>query len=375
MLTSKIKKDILTASLLGVSVIFAFGSAWALEQSGTRINENRLQDIQIGEKGRFTRIALICRINCDVVQEQSGFRLADINQNMNIDLKSHSGNAHNISVEKKGQYSFLRVASSKSIIRSSVKRCELGGKKATCIDLEFLPSPTIQTASIQESTQPTIANASKKPERRVEIKTPKSLPSKPAPQNPVSLTVPEAIGSPQKLTLRNQDNLQDEELAKSVTAQLRDVDLKQPATREVITPVSATPSLRPQGSVLRPAETQLLLGRVDFREQSETILRKTFDSETCTRARAILKDDAWALGAMGTIGFCLGAAGNFEEAETVFRRLNKQEPQNYEALLGRALIAAITGEKSIALKYFNDALETNPPDYVSDRINKTLAVY
>ena len=75
-----------------------------------------------------------------------------------------------------------------------------------------------------------------------------------------------------------------------------------------------------------------------------------------------------ALDAMIDVGFCKASAGDIEEADRLFTRLLAYTPDNYEALVGRALIAVENGETGDARKYFQDALNALPPIEESDLI-------
>jgi len=109
-----------------------------------------------------------------------------------------------------------------------------------------------------------------------------------------------------------------------------------------------------------------------LKEQAKTILGKALDVGGCEGAQARLNRDAWALDAMVDVGFCKASSGDLEEADRLFTRLLAYTPDNYEALVGRALIAIEYGEQSDARKYFQDALNALPPIEESDLIVEAM---
>ena len=110
-----------------------------------------------------------------------------------------------------------------------------------------------------------------------------------------------------------------------------------------------------------------------LKEQAKTILGKSLDIGACAGAQAKLNQDAWALNAMIDVGFCKAAAGDLEEADRLFTRLLAYTPDNYEALVGRALIAIDQGELDDARKFFQDSLNALPPIKESDLIVEAMA--
>ena len=118
---------------------------------------------------------------------------------------------------------------------------------------------------------------------------------------------------------------------------------------------------------------ELLKPDIDIGETAGTILGRSFGPAECEGAKARLRTDAWALDAMVDVGFCTAVAGDLEAADGLFSRLLAYTPDNYEALVGRALIAAKAGEKSVARKYYQDALNAAPPIEESDRIVDAMA--
>lgn len=330
-----------TGCVLLIVAATAHGAVFAQQPT-----PNRLQDVRIGERGEGTRIALFCRTGCSVQQNIEGFFIAGIKDALTIDLAKYSANAHKITMRPVPGGVILQLVSPKVVLRSSVNDCRLEGVRATCIDLEFSPLALRRAPVLAQPRMP--------------IATP---------EKPVAKPQAISLRAPQDLAARRASRIADRP-----GPGLRDGQQSPQRVPRIAVSASipATPAaVRP--SVLRPAETGFVLGRVDFREQAELILERRLDSEACASAKAQLARDAWALGAMTTLGFCHGAKGEFEQAETIFRRLGGHNGADHEVLIGRALIAAIAGERSIARKFFNDALEAGPPDPVSTRINATMA--
>ena len=75
---------------------------------------------------------------------------------------------------------------------------------------------------------------------------------------------------------------------------------------------------------------------------------------------------------MTNVGLCEASAGKVEEGEAILARLLEYTPDNYEAHVGRALIALAAGEKSVARLYFQNALDAPPPIQESTRIVEAM---
>ncbi len=106
----------------------------------------------------------------------------------------------------------------------------------------------------------------------------------------------------------------------------------------------------------------------DIRAEASAILGRPFDAAACEAAHERLMADAWALDALVDVGFCQAAQGAPGEADATFERLLDYTPDNYEALVGRALVAARRGSRGLASAYFQDALNALPPIDESNRI-------
>ncbi|MEM9170598.1 MAG: hypothetical protein AAGC56_13215 [Pseudomonadota bacterium] len=110
----------------------------------------------------------------------------------------------------------------------------------------------------------------------------------------------------------------------------------------------------------------------DVAAAAARLLDLSLDAASCADAQKSLSDDAWNLDAMAVVAFCRAADGDLSDAEAMFSRLLAYTPDNYKALVGRGLIARAAGEKSVARKFLEDALDAVPPMKESRRIAETL---
>ncbi|MEM6415114.1 MAG: hypothetical protein AAF720_10730 [Pseudomonadota bacterium] len=106
----------------------------------------------------------------------------------------------------------------------------------------------------------------------------------------------------------------------------------------------------------------------NIQKEASAILALDINDEACNSARERLIADAWALDAMVDVGFCKAAEGETNAADADFERLLAYTPDDYRALVGRALIAAVRGESDLAERFFREALNALPPMEESSRI-------
>lgn len=384
----------LFAFMLSLDTISGAAAASSNSQD-EREADNRLQDIQIGEHQQYTRIALICRNMCTLEERADGFLVRDLYEDLQIDLSARSRNAIGLSMKPSSGGSVLAIQSDRNILRTFVNSCQIVGGPAVCVDLEFtrlsntaLKANPRQGASsstsgtfapgkasaLEGSPRPEIAPKVAPHRSAVHLSTPHPSSSAPLP------SIAEASSIDANTAAKTDSAEQHVLLAKPASVgTLRDPEIQTtsqiipaslPSSIPFITPTNQTAELA--RSLLKPVETNALLARLDFRDQAELMLSRTFTRNQCDEARLMLQEDAWALEAMATIGFCQGADGDFQQAEDTFKRLLAQNAENYEALIGRALIAAITGEAGIARKYLGDALTTRPPVPTKQEVNKLI---
>ncbi|MEL7019444.1 MAG: hypothetical protein AAGL18_12035 [Pseudomonadota bacterium] len=402
-----------------MTVAICTASSAAITQTGqdsrTDANRpaNRLQDVQIGEKDQVTRVALICLRPCPVTQQGEQFLVAGLSETATLAIDGTSKNARALVFtpikNPKGAAgepgSLLSIASEKALLRTHIGACTASGAPATCLDLEFSrkpyardntvsravrqttkpigPTPSddkinqasavaLATGSGQRVSAPGIASPSEAGSSRSLASSPTAPPpTAPPPTAPLPAAPSLAPrSSPQRIalaaTLRNP-------ASPLRLTPLRPTSQAAKPQASGNTPVVTTAAPTSPGTVLRPVETDRVLARVDFRAFAETVLNTQFDRDRCDGAQKTLDADAWALGSMGVVGFCQAAAGQFSEAEDIFKRLLTLQPENYEALVGRALIAGVAGETGVALKFLNEALALNPPNALAKRIEGVVA--
>lgn len=314
-----------------------------------------LDDVQIGERGDQTRIALICAQPCSLTKRSnSEFLLRGANADLALELGAHSKNVSGLTAISAGGGSLVKVSADRAVDYADAKNCVVGGRQAACIDLFFRADTNAQAEPVKVAAAKPVTK--KSPALRSEPQT--TPPVQPAPR----LREPVRVASPIP-SLRNGG---DERLFQF--ANLSSPERFAPPQGVVLAklqPITAPPALK--GAVrLKPASSSLSVQSVD--QQILTILGKDLTPEYCARAKAILNSDPWALNAMGDIGLCALVEGKAEEAEAILSRLLEYTPDHVEAHVGRALVAAQAGEKSIARKYFQDALNALPPIEESNRI-------
>ncbi|MEM1192227.1 MAG: hypothetical protein AAGH42_02410 [Pseudomonadota bacterium] len=404
----------LRVAVFAMTVAICTASSAAITQTGQDSRPdanrpaNRLQDVQIGEKDQVTRVALICLRPCPVTQQGEQFLVAGLSETATLAIDGTSKNARALVFtpikNPKGAAgepgSLLSIASEKALLRTHIGACTASGAPATCLDLEFSRQPyardntvsravrqttkpigaapsddkinqasavALATGSGQRVSAPGIASPSKAGSSRSLASSP-TVPPPTAPLPAAPSLAPRS--SPQRIalaaTLRNP-------ASPLRLTPLRPTSQAAKPQASGNTPVVTTAAPTSPGTVLRPVETDRVLARVDFRAVAETVLNTEFDRDRCDGAQKTLDADAWALGSMGVVGFCQAAAGQFSEAEDIFKRLLTLQPENYEALVGRALIAGVAGETGVALKFLNEALALNPPNALAKRIEGVVA--
>ena len=362
---------------LGAALFLGFfvnlGAAYGQNSQSTL---SVVKDIQLGEKNSITRIALVCEPRCEIeqsVNSEALFLIKNIAANLTIDMRKRSKNINFLKLspiddQSTSEFkipspsghagsSLLSVELNKTLSTATVKECTIEGVPTSCIDFRFR-----QKSDKGEIIEEKIISADTY-------------------RQEVTLKVPDIA----QLGLRNGSQL---EQSATSNIQIEDPILQPGGLREgngadqnshaavpvrVSLPESLSNRQLSPPSILRPLATQKVLSRVDFREQAETITARRFDSENCLSAQSQLQEDAWALEAMLIIGFCEATKGDFEEAESIFKRLALQQPQNYEIMIGRGLVATINQEISVGRKFFSDALAQDPPRNVIEAIEGLLA--
>ena len=398
-----IRKRLFAVSCLGLAL--AQGGLGALlpasSAQASPVEAPGLDDVQIGERGDRTRIALICEDACSLAKRSdSEFLLRGANADLMLELGEHSRNVAGLTAISAGGGSLVKVSLAREIDYADAKTCVVSGRQAACIDLFFKPAGGDKVAAKPAAAA---TRASSTPRRSDAAQTPHESAAAVAPR-PALRAEPQTGAATQDQPARR--------IAEANAPVLREppgTDVTTRASSALTALVAPTPGLRdggparlfrfaaqasperlapPQGVTLaklqpagepfrpanafggavrlKPASATGSAFSVD--QQILTILGKDLTPAYCARARTILNSDPWALNAMGDIGLCALVEGKAEEAEAILSRLLEYTPDHYEAHVGRALVAAQAGERSIARRYFQDALNALPPIEESDRI-------
>jgi len=304
-----------------------------------------LGDIQIGERGNQTRIAFVCHGECFLSKREGGrYHLSGATASIQVDLASRSDRLSSIVLTptSEGDGSLLQVNVGEVLESSLVSSCTVGRRKAACLDLFFLaPGLSARKDALSET-----ANMSQiASEQGEHVNNEERLAAAPPPLRESATErydALKALGEPQRLNPPSG----------AILAKVQPIE----ETVEI-----ARPSMREPGAL-----AQTVKG--DFAARVTVMLSKELSPAYCNNAEAALKSDAWALGAMVDVGLCVAARGQAAEADEMLARLLAFTPDNFEALVGRALIAELAEEKGVARKYYQEALDTLPPFDESKRI-------
>ncbi|MEZ5894349.1 MAG: hypothetical protein R3C58_14555 [Parvularculaceae bacterium] len=296
------------------SVAFVSASAAAMNAG------SGLEDVQVGERDLQTRIALICDGPCQV-DKRGGleFQLNGVTSEMNLDLAARSRNVAGFVITPDAEGSILSLKARRALEYANVKPCSISGRAATCIDLFFSGEQKAAAAPAPAKLAPAPGLRESAPDRLTRF---------------AGLAPPERLAPPEAARL----------------ASVQPVRREPPAERKIETgakPIAAAPAREP--------------ARFNYAAKVKALIGKDLTTSYCAAARGVLQADPWALEEMVDVGLCTAAAGNGAEADEILARLLEYTPDNYEAYVGRALIALQAGEKSVARRYFQSALDAPPP--------------
>jgi len=353
---------------IAISLLAAIGAAGAMTAS-----QNALKDVQVGEKDSLMRIAVVCEKGCNIKSlSEASFEISNVDSDLDIPLDGRSKLADMLKIEPGNQGSILSVVTDGLIARAKISDCAVREAAASCIDLAFYDGPVAieqeaQAIAVQISNEPAAPAAapSQKPPAKSAEHVLESV-SQIVPARQASVTRPALREAPNGDLLTFERFSAPERLAPPEFAVLTPVrdDVFEAPSPTLASEIRRRPITQPQPKILqRP---------FSLKEQAKTILDKALDVGGCEGAQARLNRDAWALDAMVDVGFCKASSGDLEEADRLFTRLLAYTPDNYEALVGRALIAIEYGEQSDARKYFQDALNALPPIEESDLIVEAM---
>ncbi|MBL4620549.1 MAG: hypothetical protein JKX88_10690 [Marinicaulis sp.] len=307
-----------------------------------------LDDVQVGERGNQTRIALICDSPCVVEKHGTrAFLLRGVNASLELDLSLRTKNVSMLSATPTQEGALLSISTVGVIEYANTKNCTIGGRPAACIDLFFAsvtkPEPSDEVAA-RIVKAPKLKNG--------EVKQ-SSIGNKSAIAAPVLRE-----GAPDRMIR---------------FARLTPPERLTPAPGAILAKVQPVATAMEISKPTIRSETPLIPPKFNFNRRIARILKKQLTPIHCATADLTLQADAWALDAMVDAGLCAAVRGDVEEADAMLARLLEYTPDNYEALVGRALIAAQANEKGVARKYFQDALNALPPIAESNRIVQAMS--
>ncbi len=323
---------------------FPPSSAAATDDAGASM---AIGDIQVGERGNQTRIAFLCDGACILEKrEADAFYLSGVDASFILDLSRRSKRVQSLRAIPQGDGSMLRIRTDAVIDHTRVKPCTVGGRDAACLDLFFV-------AALQKNPSPSAPSKQPKPMQQASAASASGAAASPPPKPALREGAPERFKRFAQLAAP-------ERLAPPVGVILAKVQPIEPSV-EV-----RKPAIRKSQPLVEPV-------KLDFTARVKTLLKKDLSSAFCNNAAAALQADAWALGAMVDVGLCAAARGDVVQGDVTLARLLEYTPDNYQALVGRALIAEQAKEKGVARKYYQDALNSLPPIEESNRIVQAMA--
>jgi hypothetical protein len=329
-----------------------------------------LEDVQIGERGDTLLVALICSDACDVAPGDGlDFRINGVSAELQLDLADRSALAKWLTIEPANGGSIVHLVSRGRIDAARVISCQSDSGLAPCLEYSIIaappgagssapaaahPKPTAPALRADEPTQAE-ARASESKKDLPFIGAVILAPQPTLRDEPVSglLSLPQ-FAPPERLAppTKQDGNGNDEKKTSDVLGAMSG---KIEVGRPSLVSVDRAATLG-QGAVF------------DLKSEATEILGKSFGVGVCEGARARLMGDAWALDAMIDLAFCKAGDGQLEEADADFARLLNYTPDNYQALVGRGLIALAQGDRDKGLELYQDALNALPPIAESDRI-------
>jgi tetratricopeptide (TPR) repeat protein len=284
----------------------------------------KLEDVQIGERGDVLRVALICTTRCALAPGDGlDFRLIGVAVDLDVDLEGRSALARRLTIARENGASVVRIEAAAPVDEARIVECRAESGPAPCIEYRFGAGETAQSAPAGGA---------------------------PGLRETASLAPAPFLGA---LAFEPAPALR-ETAAGSAVFRLAPI-----APAERLTPPIARARLR-------------LAAPFDLKAEAARILGKSFAAAHCEAAKARLIADAWALDAMIDLAFCKAGDGRLDEADADFSRLLTYTPDNYEALVGRGLIAIERGDAARGRQFLQQALNALPPIAESDRIVEAM---
>lgn len=339
---------IFVSAAMGASLLVLAG-AGAVALSDDTPERPLITDIRVGERGLQTRIALFCETPCAPEPRGDGaFFLPGAADAFELDISDAGARALRLESIVMNGGSALIIDYLGTVEESTAGPCMVAGRAASCLDLFFAES------AVPDEPEPGSVAAA--PAIRDEAQ-PERVAAAPEETDPVSASPP---------ALRE---TADERLTEY--ASLSEPERLQPPILAKVQPIEETVTIGTP--TLRPSEPLTTKAGRDFEGRIATLLGRSLTPAYCNNAEATLQTDAWALGAMVDVGLCAAARGDAVDAESILSRLLEYAPDNYEALVGKAVIAELAGERGAALRFYQDALDATPPVRESARIVEAMA--
>jgi hypothetical protein len=144
-----------------------------------------------------------------------------------------------------------------------------------------------------------------------------------------------------------------------------------PAAVEVAAAARPTAPTAPTAPSL-PVVAPVAVDKPAARPASVTALAK-LDANACAQAETQLKDDAWALGALGNRALCLIDQQKYPEAKNRIDQLAAFSPVDWRVELGRGALAAQKGDASQAEISYRNAAQLAPDEATRTAIKQMLA--
>ncbi|MEL6359554.1 MAG: hypothetical protein AAFR21_00610 [Pseudomonadota bacterium] len=335
--------------LLAVSLT-AFPHVANAEMRATT-NTNALVDFLVAEDEKSLTLAFLCVSDCSARQDELNRTLIDgVSTDFFIDLSGRNKMLDSIRLTNEQQgYSVLTVMSGVQLTVDPLKTCETRFGNAACVQVRALDD---EVSAIATERAPALAEGESLPI----IGSLRPIPESASP-NPESsgelLSEPERFVPPSDLAR-----------PKAVTPVVGSSN----DARASLRTVSTVPTVQAEQDGIATRAAAIVAASFDLRTEIETILGRPFTNTSCQEANQLLQEDAWALNAMVELAFCKAIDGDLIGAEQDFSRLLTYTPDNYEALVGRALLESEKGNVTGAVAFFQDALDALPPIEESDRI-------
>ncbi len=337
--------------------LFVLAGAGAVALTSEAPERPLITDIRVGERGLQTRIALFCETVCDPQPRGDGaFFLPGAADAFELDISDAGARVLRLESIVMNGGAALIVGYDGALANSKAGPCVVSGREAACLDLYFLEQDEDATG-IEGIIQAASDTAALPPVRE-------DVDGVPPETTPVNQTISSAAVVKPALREAASDRY-------AVFAKLAAPERFSPPILAKVQPIEE--SITVGTPTLRPSETLVEKVGQDFAGRIDTLLGKPLTPAYCNNAEATLQTDAWALGAMVDVGLCAGARGDAVEAESILSRLLEYSPDNYEALVGKAVIAEFAGERGAALRFYQDALNVPPPVRESARIVEAMA--